>query len=88
MFKLLFKIGLFLHFLALGLNLLAQIESSQHLGQTWLTGNDIVYSSSLDTYIIAWYWGATILSTVGFGEITPKSISILIQTTTKGFSSL
>lgn len=31
----------------------------------------------MDKYIIAWYWGATILSTVGFGEIVPKSTLVI-----------
>jgi hypothetical protein len=84
-FKLLFKVVLFLHFLSIALNLLAEVESS-YVSETWLTDNNLSYSSNFEKYIIGWYWGATILSTVGFGDITPKSKRVPIQTTIKDSS--
>jgi hypothetical protein len=29
--------------------------------------------------MVGWYWGATVLSTVGFGDITPVSTFIFIS---------
>jgi hypothetical protein len=37
--------------------------------------------------VIGWYWGATILSTVGFGEITPSSKIATIKIIFRDFLS-
>ncbi len=71
--KLLFKLLLFLHMLSMVLNLMASIESSFNIDNHWLNNQNLTYSSSLEKYIIGWYWGSTILSTVGFGEIIPAN---------------
>lgn len=81
-----FKIGIFIHFLSIALNLLAIIEIHLHISPTWVEDNGISFDSDFEKYIVGWYWGATILSTVGFGDITPKSKSIVIKIITKDSS--
>jgi hypothetical protein len=39
--------------------------------EVWLDNLHYTGGSNIDKYILGWYWGATILSTVGFGEILP-----------------
>lgn len=85
--KLLFKICLFLHFLSIALNLLASLQNARGITHNWLSNTDLEYESNLEKYVIGWYWGATILSTVGFGEITPVSTPAAIQTTSSVSSS-
>ena len=74
MLKLLFKIFQFLHCLSIILNLLGSVESYMGVQHTWLTNNtDFIGCSDIEKYVLGWYWGATILSTVGFGDIVPAS---------------
>ena len=65
--KLLFKLFLFLHLLSNLLNLMATIEKSFNIPVVWLDNSNISYGSNFDKYILGFYWGATIFSTVGFG---------------------
>lgn len=46
---------------------MATIERSFHVPVVWLDNSNFDYVSKFDQYIIGWYWGATIFSTVGFG---------------------
>lgn len=56
------------------LNLLVTIETSLGNEITWLSNPNLLYKdSSIEKYIIGWYWAATILSSVGFGDITPAN---------------
>ena len=80
MVKLLFRIFILLHFLSLLLNVLANVETSLGQTKTWLSDNSFQVESNLERYVVGWYWGATILSSVGFGDITPSSILLFIQT--------
>lgn len=52
---------------------------------TWVEDNGITFDSDFEKYIVGWYWGATILSTVGFGDITPKSKIFVIKIIIKDF---
>lgn len=45
--------------------------------ETWVVANKVSYNSNLELYVVGWYWGATILSTVGFGDIIPGSTPLL-----------
>ena len=84
MVKLLFKIFILLHFLSLLLNVLADVEISLGETKTWLNDNSFKAESNLERYVVGWYWGATILSSVGFGDITPSSILFFIQIISNG----
>ena len=75
--KLFFKVVLFLHVLSIAFNFLASVEEKFGVEHIWILDNNLEAETSFDKYIIAWYWAATILSTVGFGEITPKSTTTL-----------
>ena len=75
--KLFFKVVLFLHVLSIAFNFLASVEEKFGVEHIWILDNNLEAETSFDKYIIAWYWAATILSTVGFGEITPKSTATL-----------
>jgi hypothetical protein len=68
-----FKILLLLHTLSLVFTSLSKIEKSQGIEMTWVEGNNLNIGSEIEQYIVGWYWGATVLSTVGFGDITPVS---------------
>ena len=68
-----FQIFIFLHFLSVVLNLMVRVEHSKGRFDTWLDNSGMDHDSNFDQYIIGWYWGASILSTVGFGEIVPAS---------------
>ena len=57
----------------MALNLMVIIEKSLHIPVVWLDNSNISYNSNIEKYILGWYWGATILSTVGFGEIIPAN---------------
>ena len=74
MLKLLFKILVLIHILSLVLNLMAEAESYWGQPITWLSANNFDVGSQFERYVAGWYWGATILSSVGFGDITPSSI--------------
>jgi hypothetical protein len=65
--KLMFKVFIFLHFLSISLNSFAMIEKKYQIHPTWRDSIQLTTYSNIDAYIIGWYWGATILSTVGFG---------------------
>lgn len=69
---------MFLHFLSMFLNLMADVEIRLGQYDTWVSHHSHSLSGDYDRYIVGWYWGATILSTVGFGDISPNSISFLI----------
>lgn len=71
--KLVFKILVFLHCLSMMLNLLVSVEHYFNIENTWLSNENLSYSSNIEKYVIGWYWGSTILSTVGFGEIIPAN---------------
>ena len=73
MAKLLFKIFVLLHLLSIILNILANVEQSLGQKVTWLNNNSIGATNNIERYIAGWYWGATILSSVGFGDINPAS---------------
>ncbi len=78
------KICLILHTLTLIFTVFSKAEKTFNINYTWLESNNLQITSDLQQYIVGWYWGATILSTVGFGDITPASKTILIQITIKG----
>lgn len=46
-------------------------EKNTGITVTWVEKSEISYSSDFDLYIYGWYWGSTMLTTVGFGDITP-----------------
>ena len=69
--KLVYKLLLFLHSISIVLNLVVTLENYYGLHNTWLSNPNISYNSQFEKYILGWYWGATILSTVGFGDIIP-----------------
>lgn len=71
--KLMFKLFLFLHLLSMALNFMVTIENAFNVYDTWLNNENLSYSSPIEKYVIGWYWGSTILSTVGFGEIIPAN---------------
>jgi hypothetical protein len=84
--KMVFNVIVFLHFLSIALNLMVIVENYNGNQETWISAINQSHSSSFNKYIVGWYWGATILSTVGFGEITPVSTTGFIQTISSGFS--
>jgi hypothetical protein len=53
-----------------------------------VTVQDLDGSSYIERYVVGAYWGATILSSVGFGDIIPASSYSFIQTTSRDFSLL
>jgi hypothetical protein len=69
--KLLFKLFVFLHGISVFLIWLVTVENYYGIQTTWLSNPNLSYGSNLEKYVLAWYWGCTILSSVGFGEITP-----------------
>jgi hypothetical protein len=87
MIKLLFKIFMFLHFLSIFLNLMAELEVEFGQYDTWISQHSHSLNGDYDRYIVGWYWGATILSTVGFGDISPNSTSSPMQIISKDSSS-
>jgi hypothetical protein len=46
---------------------MATIERSFNIPVVWLDNSNISYGTNFDQYILGFYWGATIFSTVGFG---------------------
>jgi hypothetical protein len=87
MLKLLSQIFLLLHFVSIALNLMAAIEVYYGQHNTWLSQRFFDTDTHLEKYIAGFYWSATILSSVGFGDITPASTIISIKITSKDFSS-
>jgi len=69
--KLLYKVFVFLHCISLILNWVVTLEHFYGIQTTWLSNPNLSYSSEFEKYVLGWYWGATILSTVGFGDIIP-----------------
>ena len=43
------------------------------MNHTWVQTPALDITSDIQQYIAGWYWASTILSTVGFGDITPVS---------------
>lgn len=74
--KLILKILTFVHLLSLTLNLLSQVQIHNGIDETWLKRYGMADSSDFERYLCGWYWGATILTTVGFGDIAPASNSV------------
>ena len=73
--RLLLQVMVFLHCASLLLNLLRKVERASGSTQTWVEANNLPADSELELYLLGWYWASTILSTVGFGDISPSSTS-------------
>ena len=71
--KLLLKVFISLHFLALILIVMSKLEHIEGVKTTWIEKSGFEQVKNYELYIYAWYWSCTIISTVGFGDITPAS---------------
>lgn len=57
------------HFLSLLLILMAEVDPAN----SWLTKLNIQDATWYEQYIWGYYWGTTVMLTVGFGDITPAN---------------
>lgn len=65
--------------MSLFLSLFAHVEKSSGIKVTWIEHNGFAGSENYKIYVYAWYWSCTIVSTVGFGDITPARGSIFLN---------
>lgn len=65
------KLLFFIHSLSLLFNGVRRLEKAHGINITWVEHSELPYTSESDLYLYGWYWGSTILTTVGFGDITP-----------------
>ena len=70
---LLMQVMVFLHCASLFLNMMRNLEIASGESITWVEANDLTARNALELYLLGWYWASTILSTVGFGDISPSS---------------
>ena len=71
--KLILTVLKFLHVLSLVLIAFSFMEKGLGVEKTWVESNGFGGARNYELYIYAWYWGCTIMSTVGFGDINPTS---------------
>lgn len=72
------QVMVFLHCASLFLNLIRNVEMASGEHNTWVEANNLTARNGLELYLLGWYWASTILSTVGFGDISPSSNFYLI----------
>ena len=77
--KLGMKVLKFLHVLSLVLIAFSFMEKGLGVEKTWVESNGFGGARNYELYIYAWYWGCTIMSTVGFGDINPTSGSKVVH---------
>mmetsp|Transcript_11570 Transcript_11570/g.22761 ORF Transcript_11570/g.22761 Transcript_11570/m.22761 type:complete len:549 (+) Transcript_11570:691-2337(+) len=81
MFLYMFLVLLIAHWIACILGVIAYVEGpSLTSADNWLgyyIENNLGYDPDTlpagDVYLISWYWATTILTTIGFGDITPRT---------------
>ena len=73
--SLLSKILAILHIITLLLAFMSNAQKFFGVQYTWIEGNSLtqVATKNYEIYIYGMYWSCTIMSTVGFGDITPIS---------------
>ena len=62
-----------LHALTLILIFMAEMEQLDGVQTTWVSKSGLGNVPNYELYLYGWYWSCTIISTVGFGDITPGS---------------
>ncbi|EDK32040.2 cyclic nucleotide-binding domain protein (macronuclear) [Tetrahymena thermophila SB210] len=73
-FQLILSILLVSHYSASIFHYLAQVQHQNGVEQTWLILQTTYDSPWLERYIISLYWSVITIITIGYGDITPRTI--------------
>lgn len=77
LFKLVFFLALFGHFIACSWHKIGEIGVKNGAPVTWMTGllNDKELDTTYTFYITSFYWAIVTMITLGYGDIVPKNTS-------------